>query len=165
MRAKILILFIIPLLLGAGAHKFYVSTTNMEYVPEKKSLQIISKLFIDDLENVLKERYDKKVSLATNKERAQDETYLKEYVLKKMKIWLDGEEVAIKYIGRKYEIDLVKIYLEVTPIKDFDTLEMENSLLFDLTDEQQNIVHLKRGKSRKSMIMNSDHPKRMLNYN
>ena len=165
MRIKLLLLFIIPILLSAGLHKFYVSTTTMEYVPEQKSLQIISKLFIDDLENVLRERYDQSVSLGTKKERPQDEIYLKEYVLKKMKIWLDGREVEIKYIGRKYEIDVVKIFLEVTPVSDFESLEMENSLLFDLTKEQQNIVHLKRGESRKSMIMNTDHPKRMLNFN
>lgn len=151
--------------MAAGLHKFYVSTTAMEYVPEKKSLQIISKIFIDDLEDVLQARYDKNVSLATSKERPQDETYLKEYVMKKMKIWLDGEEVTLNYIGRKYEVDLVKVFLEVSPIEAFETLEMENNLLFDLTNEQQNIVHLKYVRNRKSMIMNPENPKGMLNLN
>lgn len=165
MRKNVLLLLLLPLLLSAGLHKFYVSTTTMEYKPEKKSLQIITKIFIDDLEDVLQARYDKNVSLATAKERPQDETYLKEYINKKLKIWLDDQEVELKYIGRKYEVDLVKVFLEVTPVEAFETLKMENTLLFDLTDEQQNIIHLKIGKKRKSMITNPDNPVGMLNLN
>lgn len=165
MRKNVLLLLLLPLLLSAGLHKFYVSTTTMEYKPEKKSLQIITKIFIDDLEDVLQARYDKNVSLATAKERPQDETYLKEYINKKLKIWLDDQEVELKYIGRKYEVDLVKVFLEVTPVEAFETLKMENTLLFDLTDEQQNIMHLKIGKKRKSMITNPDNPVGMLNLN
>ncbi len=165
MKRTLIVLLFLPILMAAGLHKFYVSTTTMEYVPEKQSLQIISKIFIDDLEDVLQARYDKNVVLATSKERPQDETYIKEYVTKKMKIWLDGKEVSLHYVGRQYEVDLVKVYLEVRPVEAFETLEMENTLLFDLTDEQQNVVHLKYGKTRKSMIMNPENTIGVLNLN
>ena len=35
-------------------HKFYVSLTQVEYVKEKQSLQIISRVFLDDIEDALK---------------------------------------------------------------------------------------------------------------
>lgn len=165
MKRTLILLMLAPVFLAATAHKFYVSTTHVEYVPEKQSVQLITKLFIDDIEDVLQERYDKKLSLATKKERPQDETYLKEYVQKKLVVYLDGKEVALTYIGREYDIDMVKVYLEAKPVSPFKTIEIDNQLLFDLTDEQQNITHVKYGDQRKSIVSNVDNPKGMLNFN
>ncbi|MAO08373.1 MAG: hypothetical protein CL596_06645 [Alteromonas sp.] len=160
-----LVLSVFPILLSVSSHKFYVSTTKIEYVAQKQSLQIISKLFIDDIEDVLQERYDSQISLATKKERKMDEEYLKNYVLEKLKIWADGEEVSLKYIGRQYEIDMVELFIEVTPVTPFETITVENKMLFELTHEQQNIVHVKWGKERQSLILDFENPNGLLNFN
>lgn len=162
---KILLLLLVPLLLSASLHKFYVSTTKVEYVKEVKSLQIISKIFIDDMEDLLQTRYDVNVSLATDKERKIDEEYLKKYLLQKVKIKLDGKEVSLKYIGREYENDVIKVFLEVQPINDFSIIEIENKVLFELSKEQQNIIHVKYQKQRKSMLLDSENPNALLNFN
>ncbi len=159
----ILFLCVFPVLLSTTTHKFYVSTTKVEYVPEKQSLQIISKIFIDDIEDVLQERYNPNLSLATANEGEMDEQYLKKYMLDKFHILLDGEEVNLQYIGREYDIDVVKIYLEAKPVKSFKKFEVNNTLLFDLTDEQQNIVHLKCFGERNSFILTSENPNGLLN--
>ena len=46
-------LFILILFTNTNSHKFYVSTSVAEFVQEKKSIQVISQIFIDDLENAL----------------------------------------------------------------------------------------------------------------
>ena len=54
---KIFILAIIfPVLMGATVHKFYASTTRVEYVPQEQSLQIITEIFTDDIQQALTER-------------------------------------------------------------------------------------------------------------
>ena len=99
---KIFILFIsVTVLTSASAHKFYVSTTKVEYKEDIKSVQIITKLFIDDIEDVLQERYDPSISLDTKKETKEAEAFLKKYVLQKLKIEVDGEEIQLDYIGRE----------------------------------------------------------------
>ena len=55
MLKKSLLLLVIPLLSFAAAHKFYLSVTDIEYSEKDKSLQIITKVFIDDMEDALKE--------------------------------------------------------------------------------------------------------------
>jgi Domain of unknown function (DUF6702) len=157
-------LFLVPLLMSADLHKFYVSTTKVEYVQEKKSLQIISKIFIDDLQDLLRERYDPNISLASEQERKVDEEYMKEYVLKKLKIRLDEKEIKLQYIGREYENDLVKIYLEAIPVIDFQTIEVENKILFELSSEQQNIVHVKHHDQRKSLVLDLNNPNGLLKF-
>ncbi len=160
----LLLLVMFPLITAASLHKFYVTTTKIEYVSEKKSLQIISKIFIDDIEDVLQLRYDPNVSLATKKERKVDSEYLKKYVLQKFNVRLDGKEIVLNYIGREYENDMVKVYLEAIPVADFEEIEVENKILLDLTSEQQNIIHIKHHDIRRSLVLNTENPNGLLNF-
>ena len=48
----------------SGAHEFYLSVTEIEYNNEEQSLQIITRVFIDDFQNVLNERYDADIQLS-----------------------------------------------------------------------------------------------------
>lgn len=164
-QIKVLLLVIVlPCLMAAGVHKFYVSTTKVEYKEEKKSLQIITKLFIDDIEDVLQERYSPSIRLATKKETKAAEDFLKKYVLQKFKVEIDGKEIPLTYIGREYEIDVVKIYLEASKVSNIETIEIENKILFEISPDQQNIVHVKRGDTKKSFILDKDNPNGMLNF-
>lgn len=159
-----LFIALLPVVLSFSAHKFYVSITRIEYAEEQESLQIISKLFIDDIEDVLQERYSSTVSLDKEKETAADAAYLKEYVLQKLRVQVDGEEVSLEYLGHEYENDVVKTYLEIKGVTDFQSVGVENKMLMELFVEQQNIIHVKRFKKRKSLILDRDNPKGLLNF-
>ena len=70
------ILILAPLFAFTLMHKFYVSVTNIQYSEEDNSLQITSRIFIDDLENVLEERYGVIMNLATEKESGEANFYI-----------------------------------------------------------------------------------------
>lgn len=159
-----IVLISVTVLTAASDHKFYVSTTKVEYKEDIKSIQIITKLFIDDIEDVLQERYDPSISLDTKKETKEAETFLKKYVLQKLKIEVDGEEIQLNYIGREYDIDLVKIYLEATDINRFKDLEIENKILFEISPDQQNIIHIKSHGKKRSLLLDKDNPNGLLNF-
>jgi len=160
----ILLLSLFSSITAFTVHKFYVSTTNVEYVKEKQSIQIISKIFIDDVEDVLQKRYGDQVSLATKKETKKDEEFLEKYLLDKLKIKVNGKEANLKYIGREYETDVVKMYFEITGVASLQKLEIENKALMDLFAEQQNIIHIKTPLKRRSLVLEADNPKGMLNF-
>ncbi|MBT0609112.1 DUF6702 family protein [Aequorivita echinoideorum] len=152
----------IPLISARPAHKFYVSVTKMEYVEKKNSLQIITNIFIDDIENALKARYNKSISLDTKKETETDTELLKQYILQKLKIKVDGKNVELHYIGREYDTDMVVAYIEITKLKPFKNIEIENKVLMEMFPEQQNIIHLKTSESRKSLILDKNEPSGIL---
>ncbi|OAB76234.1 hypothetical protein ULVI_13970 [Cochleicola gelatinilyticus] len=158
------VLLLFPLLTASSAHKFYVSITKIEYVEEKESLQIITQIFIDDVEDVLQKRYDPNVSLATKKEREADIELLTKYILQKLKIKVNGELVELKYIGKEYDIDIVKSYFEIKGVKNIKNIEIDNTVLMDLFEEQQNIIHLKTASKRRSLILDKENPKGLLNF-
>ena len=160
---KVLLGALIMLLVTASTvHKFYVSTTKIEYVEQQQSVQIISKLFIDDLEEVLRKRYDESIVLNANNESEED--FVKRYLLQKVQITINGIPATLEYIGKEYEVDVIKVYFEINDIMEFNTIEIENMVLFDLFDEQQNIIHLKTADSRRSLILNKENPKGVLNF-
>jgi uncharacterized protein DUF6702 len=142
-----------------------VSITKIEFSEEEQSLQIINKLFIDDIEDVLQERYNPSISLDPEKETPKDADFLKEYVLQKLKINVNGTPVKLNYIGHEYDNDVVKSYIEVVNISELKTIEVENKMLMDLFEKQQNIVHIKRFKKRKSLVLDIDNPRGLLNFN
>ena len=161
-----ILLAVLPLMTASKAdHKFYVSTTNIEYVPQKQSIQIITKIFIDDIEDVLQKRYDPSISIATTKEKEKDVAYMKQYILQKLKISVNGKPATLHYIGREYDIDVVNAYIEITGVKQLNSIEVKNEVLMDLFEEQQNIIHIRTPETRRSFILDSDNPKDMLNFN
>lgn len=159
----LLALIIFPLILSATSHKFYVSTTNIEYVSEENSIQIISKIFVEDLEETLQKRYETDIHLGSEKETLQDVEYLKKYIQKKLKIWVDGKQATIQYIGIDYDIDIMSIYLEIENISQLKSIEIENIILMDMFEEQQNIIHFKSKQIKRSWVLDEDNTKGMLN--
>jgi len=158
-------LLIFTLFSGFVAHKFYVSTTKVEYVKEQKSIQIISKIFVDDLEQVLQKRHNSKVQLDPKKETDLDQNYLLNYILKKLKFKVNGNDTQPIYIGKEYDIDILNIYFEIENIDMLGSLEIENKILIDLFPEQQNIIHFSNEKNKKNLILDKNLPSGLLNFN
>ena len=159
-----LILFL-PLLAFTAAHKFYVSVTNISYSEKDDALQITSRIFIDDLEQVLKERYGIEADLSANNESELTNEYLEKYLRRKFLVKINGEEKTFDFIGKKYDNDILVCYLEVAKI-DLPTvtsIEIQNEILTDLFDEQQNIVHFKINGKKKSFVLIKSDTKGMLN--
>ncbi len=149
---------------SAPEHKFYVSTSNIEYNSAAGNLEIIQHIFIDDLEAVLRARYGEKIKLASTDESKENATLIKRYLLSQWTIKNNDKELELNYLGHKYDIDQVKVYIEVPMKQAPEILFFENKTLFDLTSEQQNIIHVKMGDERKSLLLFSENPIGVLNF-
>lgn len=138
------------------AHKFYVSVTQVEYNKEEQTLQIISRIFIDDIQDLLKERYNLSVDLDKNEKTSEIDKYLTTYLNQKLVFKVNGKKVNFVFIGKEYEEDLVICYLEIENITSLETIEITNEVLMDLFEEQQNIIHVKKENQRKSLILEKE---------
>ena len=146
------------------AHKYYVSVTQIEYVKEQNSLQIISRIFIDDFERLLRERYDESITLAIENEKAVVDNYTERYLKDKLTISIDGRSQNIEFIGKEYEDDIMFVYLEITDVENINALEVSNQVLFDVFEEQQNVVRTKIKGKNKSFILIKENAKGVLNF-
>lgn len=148
-----------------AAHKYYISVTQIDYVKEKESVQIISRIFIDDLEKLLRERYDESITLAGKTEPKEVDVYLEKYLKEKLKVKINDKEASIAFIGKEYDADIIKCYLEIKGIKSIQTFEISNQVLFDLFSEQQNIIKTNINSKQKSVIQMPEKNTTLLKFN
>lgn len=160
-----LLIILLPLFAFVGAHKFYISVTNIDYSVKDQSVQIITRVFIDDMNAVLKERYGIPSKLGTDRESSVDKEYLEKYIRTKFLVEINGKTVNYNFIGKKYDSDMVICYLEVTdvPLKSLKQIGIVNEVLTDIYDDQQNVVHFNINGKKKSHVLIKSHTKGMLN--
>ena len=141
-----------------GAHEFYLSVTEIEYKEEKQSLQIITRVFTDDFEEVLRKRFDDDIRLSVDSEEGPVEEMTEKYLNQKLQINIKGKTLQLNYLGKEYDSDQVILYIEVEDVTTFSEIEVTNAILTDLFDDQKNVVHVKVNGITKSMLLqrNSD---------
>ncbi|NNJ89907.1 MAG: hypothetical protein HKP53_10920 [Eudoraea sp.] len=161
---KGLFLLILPLLMLFGAHKFYVSVTNIEYYEKGKALQITSRVFIDDYEKVLEERYDVKTLIGTHEELSNADEYIEKYLNAKFLVKINGKPTPYQFLGKKFDNDIMICFLEIPDIslEQLETIEIQNELLMDIFEEQKNILHFKILEKKKSFVLIRESNKGML---
>lgn len=162
---KLVFLVLVLPLVGFSAHKFYVSVTNIDYSDEDDALQITTRVFINDFEELLKLRYDIDVALATYDESNVADEYTEKYLKTKFVVEIDGELRAFDFLGKEYDRDIMICYLEIkdVEISKVKTISVQNDLLNDLFEEQKNVVHFNIQGKRKSLVLIKQNNKGMLN--
>lgn len=162
---SLLLLLVIPLFAFTSFHKYYISVTQVNYIKEKKSLQITSRIFIDDFENALKDKYDDNLVLAGDDEPKIVDSFIEKYLKEKLTIKINNENVNISYLGKEYDGDIMRCYLEVENVNNIKSIEISNQVLFDMYKAQQNIVKTKINSKQKSAILSTKDKNVVLNFN
>ncbi|UAB75938.1 DUF6702 family protein [Mesoflavibacter sp. SCSIO 43206] len=145
-------------------HKYYVSITQIEFVKEKQSVQIISRIFIDDFESVLRKRYDKNITLDRGDDETQIDDYIKKYLLTKIEISINNKEVIPNFIGKKYDDGIMHCYLEIENIKSISTFQIKNKVLFDMFEDQKNVIRTNINNKNKTVVLTAQNDKGLLNF-
>ena len=135
----------------AVRHPFYVSVTELTHNTKENSLEISCKMFADDCEKTLSQITRTEVDISHPKDVKQLEKWLSEYIQKHLQVKINGKPVALQYVGYEKESESVWCYLQVSGVKSVSKLELTNSLLYDLYNNEINIMHVTAGGNRKSV--------------
>ena len=154
--------FLIIPVLAFGIHKHYISLTKIDYVKEKKTVQITMKFFLDDIELALENRLKEPMELASKDENPLANKFMESYIRQKFNIWIDEKQVAYNYLGKEYENNEVFFYLEIENIDQIQSISVENNMLFEAFEEQQNYIKLTIDNTEKTFILVKANAKEML---
>lgn len=136
-------------------HKFYVSTTSIEFKEQTKSLQITSQLFTDDIESILQQK-DVGITLDPDSDSKVIDQLIANYFRQTLKFTSGGNSIEYVFLGKEYKNDITKCYIELKFVEVPDQVELFNGLFFSLFEEQQNIVHFKSFGERKSYLLHKN---------
>lgn len=137
-------------------HKYYLSSTDIVYKKEKKDLQIITKVFVDDFEELLRTRYDENIRLSLKEENGEVKKAIEDYLSNKLKIKADGKQLDLHYLGKEYDLDQMVMYVEVENLEAFSEISIQNLVLTDLYDDQKNVVNVTVGDEVKNLLLSKD---------
>lgn len=140
----------------SGAHEFYLSVTEITYKKETQSLQVITRIFADDFEEVLRTRFDDEIRLIPDGEKGPVSEMTKKYLDQKLQIRVGEEPLQLNYLGKEYDADQVVLYIEIEDVPHFNEIEVTNAILTDLFDDQKNVVHVQVDGVTKSMLLQKD---------
>ena len=154
-KAALTIILVATFNFCVSAHKFYTSLTQIEYKAETQSAEVIINLFSDDLELALSNQNKRKIKSTDPDFQALTYTYLNaKFRLKNAK----NQFFKNEYVGLELKRDIVSIYLEIKLSADFDNFSLKQISLLETNKEQINIVNLKSGKARTTLIFTAGKP-------
>ena len=167
MKKTILITFFGILFLtltSFSVHKFYVALYQVNYAPEKKMLQITTRIFVDDLNNAVGKKYSKKINLGSENESVDDVNFLKKYFSEKFYIKVNGQTKPILFLSKEMEGDVLICYFSVKEIQKINSLEIYNAVITEGNAEQQNIMHFNVSGVKNTLLFTESTSKGMLKY-
>ena len=148
---RLIIFFFFLIFSSFLEHKYYVSTSLFNFT-EDSSLQITLRIFKDDLSNAISDTY---LDQKTDDLNLIDELYFKQvdkYINSKISIIIDDKKFEMDYLGLETKNDMYVCYLEIENLPIYSNMVISNKILFEIFDDQQNIIHVKRNDKRQSFI-------------
>ncbi|MDR6966453.1 hypothetical protein J2X31_000446 [Flavobacterium arsenatis] len=159
MKKKGFLLFLAVLFVSLssfGLHKFYVSIYQINYVPEKKMLQITSRIFMDDLNFVLEKNFKKRVNIGEPIESEEDVSMMKKYINDNFSIKINGKQKQIHFLSKEIDNNVVVCYFNIKDISKINSIEIQNKVLLDLNSDQQNIIQTNIYGKKKSLMFEGE---------
>ena len=145
-------------------HKFYVGVFQIDYFKEKKAVQITARLFIDDLEKALYKKHNKHFYLTTKDEISDANSYIASYLSEKLKIKINNKVQTLQFLFKEQENNIVICYLKINFKDNMKELDIYNTILTDIFDEQQNLVHLNINGNKKTILFTNTETNQKLKY-
>lgn len=151
------LVFLALMSLGFTFHKFYVSTTSIKFISKDRTLQITAQVFADDFEFTL-QKITTGVELNPDNKVKLVDSLTKKYFQKNLVFKSQDRVLSSNYLGKVYRNDLLVVYLEIELDSTVTNFDVKNTLLFDFTDNQKNILHFRsKGRRRSFLSVSSNH--------
>lgn len=162
-----IVLTICLFFLGATlfAHRFYVSIADLTYNASKNRIQGSIKLTAHDVEDVLSEKFERKIDLEQESDSSEVGIYFKSYLAANFKLYSGEIQANPHYLGKEINVrqDLY-VHFFFSNITNPKAITIFNTLLFERFQEQQNIVHYKLNDQTKSITLIPLKPSASINF-
>lgn len=151
---KNLWLFLIPvfflLSFTEAKHPYHVGAVEINYNSKSKTFEVTGRFFMDDLENGLGKKYGGSFHFNDEKYKARLNEALQKYCQEYFKLKSDNKFLKVNFIGYEEDHESVTVFLESEPAGTPKKVEAAVSFLYNLFDDQINIIHIIVNGDRKS---------------
>lgn len=146
-------------------HPIHVSVTEIEFDEKDEALEIMMRVFIDDLELSLRNSLQKpELDILSPPDGMTTDELVRDYLVEHFKISLDNRPHKTKYLGHERESDAFILYIEAPNVKKWRTITIHNDIIMAVHDDQSNIVHVYVKEKVKSLRLTRNTPADKLTF-
>mgnify|MGYP000261097886 CR=1 FL=1 len=127
---------------GSNVHPIFVSVVEIEHNATDKTLEVSCKIFTDDFEKALRNQYKTHIDLFNPSNKAVVDKCVAGYIQKHVQLIFNNRLVVLKYIGYEKEEESIWSYFEVANVPLPHNITVQNSLLYETTHEQVNMIRV-----------------------
>ncbi|GAB4282096.1 MAG: hypothetical protein Kow0068_06680 [Marinilabiliales bacterium] len=130
----------------------------MEYVTEKKVFDIRIKLFTDDFETVLKNKYGIEPNLGKENENPGLAGYFIKYVNEHLQLYIDNkpyDKNDLKFVKKEMNFEATWLFLELKANDNIKRIKIKPTFINDLYADQKNLLIFTYGKVQKGFQFRS----------
>jgi len=131
-------------------HPYHVGSVEINYNSKSKTFEVTGRFFLDDLENGLSKKYGKPYHFNDPKYKALLNEALNNYCSEYFKLKINNNFLKVNFIGYEEDQESVNLYMESEAVETPKKVETAVSFLYNLFDDQINIVHIIVNGKRKS---------------
>lgn len=154
-----LILGLLPAKPLEKRHPLHLSSMELNYTTKGATVEISCRLFTDDLESALTKAFKVHADLSSTAKHAAMDELVKKYATQHLQLKTGGKVIGLNYLGFEKDNEAIVLYIESVPVKGLKDLEILNTLMYDLFDDQSNIMHITYNGNRKSTKL--DYPEKL----
>lgn len=152
--SAVVILSLFISLFSFKVHPYHVGSMEFNYSQKSKTFEISGRFFMDDLENAINKKYGKNLHFLNSKSEKEMNEALKKYISEYVKLKVNNQFVKLIYVGYEEDKESVEVYLESETVSNPKKVETAVSFLYNLFDDQMNIIHIIVNGERKSEKLN-----------
>lgn len=125
-------------------HPWHATTLDLEYNRDTETLQGVLYVFTDDLEAALR-KANQNIQLHLGEEDENTElvdSLIIDYLKDHLKIQLNNNRIPVQYIGHVGDYAEMELYLEYPTGNISGALQMQNTMFFELFQDQRHLINL-----------------------
>lgn len=147
----------------AAMHPFFISVVEVEHNAKEATIEISARTYTDDLEKMIQKEFNVKLDLSQANQREKANTYINQYMQKKLALSSNGLKYKMDFIGFEIQKESTWSYFEIKQVKQLKQLNVFCEILFGIDPNQINIFHVTVSGQRKSFELAA--PKNSTQFN
>lgn len=145
-------------------HPMHISVTEIDYNEKNKSLEIMSRIFIDDLETSIRKAQNNEGLDLLKPSGTTTDQLVSQYLMSRFLIQVNGKPANPTYIAHEIDDAAMICYLEIEGVKQVKTLDITITVIQELYDDQSNLVHVTYRGPVKSLRLTKEKPEGTLSF-
>ncbi len=127
-------------------HPIYISTTDVSIEDEK--MNIVIKLFLNDLEDALRLNNGFSISIDENKKLNKNFEFVESYLNDNFNIFINSKELEMVYSKRNIINDVLQLNATLKVNEEILSIRITNKILLDVYDNQSNVLFIKNSEKK-----------------